>query len=88
MIKLISFIIVILIAFLLLRFLNKKTTIEEARNKGLEEAKAHLMNPVLVEDYVESKAISRDEVDALIRQGKISAYNWRQYTFIENDTDT
>lgn len=87
MIKLILFIIVILIAWLLIRLVNKESTIEEARTKGIEEVKPHLKNPILVEDYMESKGISKAEIDSLIRQGKISAYSWRQYTFIENDTD-
>jgi len=86
-IKIISFILVILIALLLIRFLNKESTIEEARTKGLEEVKPYLNNPILVEDYVETKGVTQAEIDSLIRQGKISAYNWHQFTFIENDTD-
>ncbi len=87
MIKLIFIIIVILIAWLLIKLLNKKATIEEARTKGIEEAKLHLKKPILVEDYVESKGVSKAEIDLIIRQGKILAYSWRQYTFIENDSD-
>ena len=87
MIKLILLIFVVLIAWQLIRLLNKEPGIEEARTKGLEEVKHHLKNPILVEDYVESKGVSKAEIDSLIRQGKISAYSWRQYTFIENDTD-
>ena len=87
MIKLISFIIIILIAWQIIRLLNKESTIEEARTKGIEEVKPYLKNPILVEDYVESKGISKAEIDSLISQGKISAYSLRQYTFIEYDTD-
>lgn len=72
---------------MVIRQLNKESTIEEARTKGLEEVKLHLKNPILVEDYVQAKGISKAEIDSLIRQGKITAYSWCQYTFIENDTD-
>ena len=87
MIEIISFIVVMLIAWLLIKRLNRKITIEEARSRGIEEVKHHLKNPVLVEDYVASRQISKAEVDSLIRQGKIPAYSWHQYTYVENDTD-
>ena len=87
MIELISFIVVILIAWQIIKLLNRESTIEEARTKGVEKVKSHLKNPVLVEDYAESKGISKAEVDSLIGQGKISAYSWHQYTYVENNTD-
>lgn len=85
MIEIIAFVVVILAALLLISLLNKKTTIEEARTKGVKKVKSHLKNPVLVEDYLESRDISKDSIDSLIRQGKIKAHSWREYTFIEND---
>ena len=87
LIKIISFIAIILMALLLIRFINKESTIEEARTKGLKEAKLYLNSPVLVEDYVESNGITQAEIDSLIRHGKISAYSWHQFTFVENDAD-
>lgn len=87
MIELIFFIVVILIAWLLLKFLNREPSIEEARSIGVDKVKPHLKTPVLVEDYAESKGISKAEVDSLIGQGKIPAYSWHQYTYVENDSD-
>lgn len=87
MIELISFFVVILIAWLLIKFISRKFSIEDARTKGVEKAKAYLKSPILVEDYVESKGVSKAEVDLLIGQGKIPAYSWHGYTFVENDFD-
>ena len=87
MVEIVLFITVILIALMLIRILNKGTTIEEARKKGINKVKHHLQNPVLVEDYIESHDISRARIDALISQGEIPAYSWRDFTFIENDID-
>ena len=86
MIELISFIIVIIIAWQIIKSLHREPTIEEARTKGVEKVISHLKNPILVEDYAESKGISKAEVDSLIGQGKIPAYSWHQYTYVENDT--
>ena len=86
-IEVILFVTVILAALILIGVLNKGTTIEEARTKGINKVKHHLHNPVLVEDYIESHDISRARMDALISQGKIPAYSWRDFTFIESDTD-
>jgi hypothetical protein len=87
-IELISFIVVILIAWQIIKLLNREPTIEEARTKGVEKVKPHLKDPILVEDYAESKGISKAEVDALIGQGKIPAYSWHQYTYVENTDAT
>jgi hypothetical protein len=76
-----------LLAWLILRRLNKESTIDEARTKGINEVKPYLNSPILIEDYAESRGISKTEIESLIRQGKILAHSWRQYTFVENDED-
>jgi len=63
---------------------NRKATLEEARTIGLQEARSHIHNPILLEDYTQAKGIPMEELESLIEQGKIPAYRWRQYTYIEN----
>lgn len=87
MIEVISFFVVIIIAWSIIRLINREMTIDEARTKGVERVKLHLKNPVLVEDYAESRGISKAEVESLIDHGKITAYSWQKYTYVENDTD-
>jgi len=84
MIRLVIIFIVMLVAWQLFRTLSRKTTLEEARTIGLQKAGSHINNPILLEDYAEAKRIPKEELDSLIEQGKIPAYRWRQYTYIEN----
>lgn len=69
-------------------YLRKEVSLEKARTKGIEAAKVHLKNPVLLEDYVAARGVPKTEVEALVSQGKIPAFNWYQYTFVESDSDT
>ncbi len=84
MIQLLVLFIALLIAWLLFKILNREPTLEEARTIGLQKAREHLENPILLEDYTEANRLSREELDSLIEQGKIPAYYWRQYTYVEN----
>jgi len=84
MIQLLVLFIALLIAWLLFKILNREPTLEEARTIGLQKAREHLENPILLEDYTEASRLSREELDSLIEQGKIPAYYWRQYTYVEN----
>jgi len=84
MIQLLVLFIAMLIAWLLFKILNREPTLEEARTIGLQKAREHLENPILLEDYTEASRLSREELDSLIEQGKIPAYHWRQYTYVEN----
>ena len=88
MIEVFAFIIVIIMAWLLIKHINKPATIEEARNRGIEKVKPYIKNPILAEDYAQANGVSKAELDSLISQGKMSAYNWHQYTYVENDADT
>lgn len=85
MIEVIAFIFVFIIAVLLIKFINRTVTIEEARTNGIEKARAYIKAPVLLEDYAEVMGVSKDEVAALIEQGEMQAYKWNQYTFVENN---
>ncbi len=84
MIQLLVLFIALLVAWLLFNMLNREPTIEEARTIGLQKAREHLENPILLEDYIEASRLPREELDSLIEQGKIPAYYWRQYTYVEN----
>ena len=84
MIQLLVLFIALLIAWLLFKMMNREPTIEEARTIGLQKAREHLENPILLEDYTEASRLPREELDSLIEQGKIPAYYWRQYTYVEN----
>jgi hypothetical protein len=87
-IELIVIIVTLLAGWLVVMYLRRNVTIEKARTRGLEVMKQHLKNPVLLEDYAEAKGLSKAEVDALVRQGKITAYQWYQYTYVEADNDS
>ena len=84
MIQLLIIFIALLVAWLLFKMLSREPTLEEARTIGLQKAREHLHNPILLEDYIEARGISKADVDSWIEQGKIPAYFWRQYTYIEN----
>jgi len=84
MIQLLIILVAMLVAWLLFKILNREPTLEEARTIGLQKAREHLENPILLEDYTEASRLSREELDSLIEQGKIPAYYWRQYTYVEN----
>jgi len=84
MIQLLVLFIALLIAWLLFKMMNREPTIEEARTIGLQKAREHLENPILLEDYIEASRLPREELDSLIEQEKIPAYYWRQYTYVEN----
>ena len=84
MINLLILVVLILVAWPLIKSLNKEATLEEARTIGLQAASSYIQNPILLEDYLKAKRIPREELDALIEQEKIPSYRWRQYTYIEN----
>ncbi len=84
MIRLLIIFVVMLVAWQLFRMLSREATLEEARTIGLQKAKSHIHNPILLEDYTEAKRIPKEALDSLIAKGKIPAYRWRQYTYIEN----
>jgi len=84
MIRLLILFIVILIAWILFGMLGRKATLEEARTIGLQEARNHINNPILLEDYTVAKGLAKEALDSLIEEGKIPSYHWRQYTYIEN----
>lgn len=88
MIELTVIIVILLTGWLTILYLRRDVTIEKARTKGIKVVKEHLHNPVLLEDYAEAKGIPAAEVATLVSQGKISAYNWYQFTFVESDSDT
>ena len=84
MIQLLMIFVVALVAWSLFKVLNREATLEEARTIGLEEARSHINNPILLVDYTEARRIPEEELGSLIEQGKIPSYCWRQYTYIEN----
>ena len=84
MIKLLIFFIVILFSWIIFRMMSRKATLEEARTIGLQAASLHINNPILLEDYSESRGIPKEALDSLIEEGKMPSYQWRQYTYIEN----
>jgi hypothetical protein len=86
-IELIVIVVIFLAGWLVIRYLRSNVTIEQARTRGIGVVKEHLKNPVLLEDYAQARNMTIAEVDALISQGKIPAYRWYQYTFVESGSD-
>ncbi len=84
MIRLLIIFVVLLVAWQLFRMSSREATLEEARTIGLQKARLHIHSPILLEDYAEARGIPKEQLDSLIEQGKIPAYRWRQYTYIEN----
>ena len=84
MIRLLLLFIAILVVWMLFKMLTRKATLEEARTIGLQEASAHINNPILLEDYIDSRGIPREALDPLIEAGDIPSYHWQQYKYIEN----
>lgn len=86
MIKLLLLFIILLATWQLLKMLSREATatIEEARTIGLQEASAHINNPILLMDYSSARGIPKETLAALIEAGDLLSYCWRQYTYIEN----
>jgi len=91
MIRLLIIFAVLLIVWQLLRMLSrqaimlsKQMTLDEAKTIGLAEAAGHIQNPILLEDYVLERGVSLRDINSLIERGDMPAYQWRQYTFVEN----
>jgi len=84
MIQLLIIVVAILVVWLISNMLSRKPTIEEARTVGLQQANEHIQNPILLEDYAQARGIPSEDLYAWIEQGKIPAYHWRQYIYVEN----
>mgnify|MGYP000495023663 FL=1 len=86
MIRLLFIVVIGLLVWQLVRVAARMstTTIEEARTVGLQEAAEHIENPILLDDYLNGRRVSREQIEALIEEGRMPSYEWRQYIFIEN----
>ncbi|NRB41473.1 MAG: hypothetical protein HRU20_23880 [Pseudomonadales bacterium] len=84
MIRLLIFFLAMILAWQLFRMLNRKATLEEARTIGLQQASLHINNPILLEDYTETRGIPMEALESMIEQGGIPSYRWRQFIYIEN----
>ena len=87
----IQLILLLLVAFAILMLLkmakntkSQKATLEEARTVGLQEASLHINNPILLEDYSQTKGLEMEVLTSFIEDGKMPYYLWYQYTFVEN----
>jgi hypothetical protein len=82
------FIIVILLAdWVLIKYLGRDVQLETARTKGFKVVREHLHNPVLLEEYAESRGIAKEAVVRMVKQGKIVSYRRHQYIFVDSDAD-
>lgn len=83
MIELIVIIVVLLVGWLWVKFLARDVSIAQARTRGLQAVKAHLKEPVLLEDYAKASKLSKEEVYVLVHRGKLPSYKWHQHIFVD-----
>lgn len=82
MVKLI--IIVVFVAVALLNWVcTRKQSNQAALTTGLRKARKYLFEPMLLDVYAEQKGLSISEVEEQVGAGKIDAYCWFQFTYVE-----
>jgi len=58
--------------------------VQSDTERHLRHVEKYISNPVLASEYAESKSMPLDEVDALVRDGKIEAYSYKSKLYVSD----